>query len=105
MAGFRSQILTHNLNLVKDRFEASRVEIGERSAVMSSCIVQSGTRVPRRCIVSAGSVITTKLAKELVLYRGNPAEAVRELPPDLGYLRRGESGTEAVAEAQAALRQ
>jgi carbonic anhydrase/acetyltransferase-like protein (isoleucine patch superfamily) len=40
----------------------------------------SGTRVPSRCIVSAGSVITTKLTKEQTFYRGNPAEAVRELP-------------------------
>jgi hypothetical protein len=50
-------------------------------------------------------VVATKLTKELTLYRGNPAEAVRELPPDLGYFRRGESGADAVAEAQAALRQ
>src|SRR5205807_4980818 len=74
LAGFRSQILTHSLNLVKDRFEARPVEIGAHSGVMSACILQSGTRVPSRCIVSAGSVITTKLTKELTLYRGNPAE-------------------------------
>jgi carbonic anhydrase/acetyltransferase-like protein (isoleucine patch superfamily) len=105
LAGFRSQILTHSLNLVKDRFEAKPVEIGEHSIVMSGSILQSGTRVPNRCIVSAGSVVTTRLTKELTMYRGNPAEAVRELPADLGYFQRGESGPDAVAEAQAALRQ
>jgi acetyltransferase-like isoleucine patch superfamily enzyme len=104
LAGFRCQVLTHNLNLVKDRFEANPVEIGEHSAVMSGCILQSGTSVPNRCIVSAGSVVTTALTKELALYRGNPAEVVRELPPNLGFFRRGESATDAIAEAQAALR-
>lgn len=89
LGGFRSQILTHSLNLVKDRFEAAPVEIGERSAVMSGCILQSGTRVPPRCIVSAGSVINTKLTAELTFYRGNPAEPVRELPETLGFFRRG----------------
>lgn len=89
VAGFRSQILTHSLNLVKDRFEAGAVEIGDRSAVMSGCILQSGSRVPPRCIVSAGSVINTKLTKELTFYRGNPAEAVRDLPETLGFFRRG----------------
>jgi len=68
VAGFRSQILTHSLNLVKDRFETSPVEVGDRSAVMSGCILLSGTRVPRRCIVSAGSVINTKLTNELMFY-------------------------------------
>jgi acetyltransferase-like isoleucine patch superfamily enzyme len=88
-AGFRSQILTHSLNLVRDEFEASPVEIGERSAVMSGCILQSGTTVPARCIVSAGSVVNTKLTKELTFYRGNPAEPVRDLSARLKFFRRG----------------
>jgi acetyltransferase-like isoleucine patch superfamily enzyme len=88
LAGFRSQILTHSLNLVRNRFEANPVEIGERSAVMSGCILQSGTRVPSRCIVSAGSVVNTKLTQELTLYRGNPATRVRALPPTLGVFKR-----------------
>jgi acetyltransferase-like isoleucine patch superfamily enzyme len=90
VAGFRSQILTHSLNLVKDRFETGPVEIGDRSAVMSGCILLSGTRVPRCCIVSAGSVINTKLTTEYTFYRGNPVEAVRQLPDTLQYFRRGE---------------
>ena len=90
LAGFRSQILTHSLNLVRDRFEAGPVEIGAHSAVMSGCILLSGTRVPPRCIVSAGSVVTTKLAAELTFYRGNPAEPVRALPDTLKFFHRGE---------------
>jgi hypothetical protein len=50
----------------------------------------SATRVPPRCIVSAGSVVATKLAKELTFYRGNPAEPVRLLPETLGFFHRGE---------------
>jgi acetyltransferase-like isoleucine patch superfamily enzyme len=89
LAGFRCQVHTHNLNLVRNEFETAPVEIGELSAVMSACILLSGTRVPPRSIVSAGSVVNTKLTKELTLYRGNPAQPVRDLPPDLGYFRRG----------------
>jgi acetyltransferase-like isoleucine patch superfamily enzyme len=91
LAGFRSQILTHSLNLVQDRFETGPVELGERCAVMSGCMLLSGTRVPARSIISAGSVITTKLTKELTFYRGNPAEAVRTLPGNLRYFHRGEA--------------
>jgi acetyltransferase-like isoleucine patch superfamily enzyme len=92
LAGFNSQILTHSLNLVRDRQEARPVVIGDRSAVMSACILQSGARVPSRSIVSAGSVVTTKLKKELTLYRGNPAEPVRALPETLQYFLRGTPG-------------
>lgn len=104
LGGFRSQILTHSLNVVGDWAQAKPVEIGERSAVMTGCILLNGARVPSRCIVSPGSVITTRLNKELALYRGNPAEAVQELPPDLGYFRRGELHTDAIGEAKAAVR-
>jgi acetyltransferase-like isoleucine patch superfamily enzyme len=90
LAGFRSQILTHSLDLVRDVQVSAPVEIGERSAVMSGCMLLSGTRVPARSVVSAGSVVATKLTKERTFYRGNPAEAVRELP-NLRYFERGEA--------------
>jgi acetyltransferase-like isoleucine patch superfamily enzyme len=89
LAGFRSQILTHSLNLVRDCFDAAPVEIGPHTGVMSGCILQSGTRIPARCIVSAGSVVNTKLTRELTFYRGNPAEAVRQLPETLPFFRHG----------------
>jgi acetyltransferase-like isoleucine patch superfamily enzyme len=89
LAGFRSQVLTHSLNIVRDRFETGPVVIGDHAAVMSGCVLQSATRVPSRCIISAGSVVTTKLTKELTFYRGNPAEPVRSLPETLGYFQRG----------------
>jgi acetyltransferase-like isoleucine patch superfamily enzyme len=92
LAGFRCQVLTHNLNLVRNEFETGPVEIGELSAVMSACILLTGTSVPPRSIVSASSVVNTKLTRELTLYRGNPAEPVRDLPATLGYFRRGQTG-------------
>jgi len=90
LVGFGSQILTHSADLVRDRQIANPVVLGERSAVMSGCILLSGTAVPARAIVSAGSTITTKLTKEQVFYRGNPAVEVRELPDRLGYYHRVE---------------
>lgn len=95
IAGFRCQVLTHSLNLMTDRYATGPVEVGERSAVMSGCLLLSGTRVPARSIVSAGSVVTTKLTQELTFYRGNPATAVRELPANLRYFER--DGSEATA--------
>jgi acetyltransferase-like isoleucine patch superfamily enzyme len=90
IAGFRCTILTHSLNLVLDRFVTGPVEVGHHSAVMSGSTVLSGTRVPSRSIVSAGSVVNTPLTDELTFYRGNPAEPVRALPETLRFFHRGE---------------
>ncbi len=98
LAGFASQILTHSLNLVTDRQTTGAVVLGDHCAVMSGCILQSGTQVPARAIISAGSVVTTRLTTEQALYRGNPAELVRELPDHLAYFHRGEPAADEAAE-------
>lgn len=99
VAGYGTAIMTHSLDLVRDRFIAGPVEIGEHTAIMSGCTLLSGTRIPPRSIVSAGSVVTTKLSRELTLYRGNPAEPVRSLPPTLGFFHRGEGGPDAMQDS------
>jgi acetyltransferase-like isoleucine patch superfamily enzyme len=89
IAGFNCTVLTHNVDLVRDHFITAPVELGARSAVMSGCTLLSGTRVPACSMVSAGSVVMTKLTDEYTLYRGNPAEPVRSLPRTLKVFRRG----------------
>jgi len=93
MAGFQTTVLTHGLDLVRDRDVTGPVEIGEHTAVMTDCILLSGARVPSFCVVSAGSVVNTKLTDEYTLYGGNPAQAVRELSADLGFFQREEPAT------------
>jgi acetyltransferase-like isoleucine patch superfamily enzyme len=90
LAGFRSTVMTHSIDLVRDRYVTGSVVLGPYAGVMSGCMLLAGARVPARSIVSAGSVVTTRLTQELTLYRGNPAEAVRLLPRNLAYLNRGD---------------
>lgn len=99
IAGFGTSVLTHNLDLVRDRFIAFPVVIGDHSAVMSDCTLNSGVRVPAHSIVSARSVVATKLVDEFKLYRGNPAVAVRELPPHLGFFTRTQPVSSTIAAA------
>jgi acetyltransferase-like isoleucine patch superfamily enzyme len=98
IAGFRSTVLTHSIDLVRDRYVVGPIVLGEYAVVMSGCMLLAGTRVPPRSIVAAGSVVDTKLSGELKLYRGNPAVAVRELPERLGYFQRGRVPTDADVE-------
>jgi acetyltransferase-like isoleucine patch superfamily enzyme len=93
IAGFRSTVLTHTLDPVRDKYVRGPVVLGDYAAVMSGCMLLAGTRVPPRSIVAAGSVVDTRLNGELTLYRGNPAVAVRELPDRLGFFQRGKLPT------------
>ncbi len=89
IAGFRSTVLTHSIDLVRDKYVVGPIVLGDYAVVMSGCMLLAGTRVPPRSIVAAGSVVDTRLSAELTLYRGNPAVAVRELPERLGFFQRG----------------
>lgn len=93
ITGFGTQVLSHRLDLARDTVAVSPVEIGERSFVMTGCILLSGTRLPAYSILSAGSVIITPLTQDYTLYRGNPATAVRALPKNLKLFKR--QGTQA----------
>jgi acetyltransferase-like isoleucine patch superfamily enzyme len=88
IAGFRSTVLTHSIDLVRDKYVVGPIVLGEFAVVMSGSMLLAGTRVPARSVVAAGSVVDTKLSSELTLYRGNPAVAVRELPDRLGFFQR-----------------
>lgn len=94
LSGIRSTIFTHSVNLVRNQQRTGRVTIGERSAVLTNSLVLAGTAVAPRSIVSAGSVITTPLVKEHVIYRGNPAVEIRDLPEDLAFFRRESAWTD-----------
>ncbi|HET9501805.1 MAG TPA: hypothetical protein VFO98_16250 [Marmoricola sp.] len=88
IAGFRSSVLTHSLNLVNDRFVTAPVVLEEFGVLMSNCTMLTGTRIPAGSVVSARSVVNTRLTAERTFYRGNPAEAVRELPETLKFYQR-----------------
>lgn len=92
IAGFGCAVLTHSLDLVRDRFITGPVSLGHHSAVMSGCTLLNGTTVPSRSFVSAGSVVNTKLRNELTFYGGNPAEPLRQLPESLRLFDRGRNG-------------
>jgi acetyltransferase-like isoleucine patch superfamily enzyme len=88
VGGWRSTVLTHSVNLVRNQQFAAPITIGERSAVMSNSILLAGTTVPPMSVISAGSVVNSGLTKPLTFYRGNPAVAVRELSDQYAFFQR-----------------
>lgn len=87
-AGFRSQILTHSIDLVENRQSCAPVEIGKYCFVGSQCVLVKGSALPDKSVLGAGSILTKKHFETGTLYSGNPAVAIKELVTKKGYFIR-----------------
>lgn len=88
LSGFRSQILTHSVDLYRCRQGVKPVRIGEYSFVGTGCILLPGSSLPPRSILGAGSVLTGAQKEESVLYRGNPAVKAKQILTNRGFFVR-----------------
>lgn len=88
IAGYRSQILTHGIDVLTNRQDCAPVTIGSYSLVGTSVIVTGGCKLPSRCVLAAGAVVARGLTDEGWLYGGVPAKPIRELASESGYFAR-----------------
>ena len=88
-AGFRSQILTHSIDLKEGRQRSSSVKIGDYCFVGTGCVLLPGSQIPNNTILAAGSVLTKKMLEENCVYGGGPAKKISSINPDeYGYMQR-----------------
>jgi acetyltransferase-like isoleucine patch superfamily enzyme len=88
MAGYRSQILTHSVDLAECRQDAKPVRIGAYSFIGTACTMLGGTVVPDHCVVGANALLNKAHEDSYRLYAGVPAKAVAELDPQMKYFAR-----------------
>jgi carbonic anhydrase/acetyltransferase-like protein (isoleucine patch superfamily) len=89
VAGFRSQILTHSIDLKECRQHAKPVRIGRYSFVGTACTILGGAVVPDYSVVAANALLNKAHEERYRLYAGVPAKAVAQLDPDMQYFSRG----------------
>ncbi|MGB9187108.1 MAG: hypothetical protein WCB34_03830 [Methylovirgula sp.] len=90
VAGWRTQIVTHGIDLTLSRQTSKPVVIGSYCFVGTGSILLKGSRLPDRSVLSAGSVLLAQENEEYALYSGVPARKVRDLAPDSAYFTRQE---------------
>jgi len=90
LAGFRSQILTHSIDIASARQLAAPVKIGERCFVGSGAILLAGTTISDCVVVGAGTVVSRDLDEPFHVYAGAPVTKLRALSPDDRYFTRTE---------------
>ena len=93
-AGFRSQILTHSIDLAANRQTSQPVAIGAYCFVGTGCIVLPGAKLPDYCVLGAGAVLTHPVEEPHTLYAGVPAQAVKKLPAEGKYFTRAQGFVE-----------
>jgi serine acetyltransferase len=88
VAGHRTTILTHGIDLYAGTQRAAMVQVGAYSIVSSNTKMTPGSVVPDRCVIGMGSVVAKGLALPLMLYAGVPARPVKPLDPASRYFQK-----------------
>ena len=87
-AGFRSQILTHSIDLKTNQQSCRPVKVGEYCFVGTSCVLLGGATLPNKSVLGAMSLLNTEFVEEGVLYGGVPAKKIMSLNGDAKYFKR-----------------
>lgn len=88
IGGFRSQFLTHSIDLGANRQSSQPIEIGEYGFTGTGVILLKGAVMGPRCVLGAGSVLRGQFPEEYKLISGNPAKPVRDLDSSAAYFHR-----------------
>ncbi|MFN3683211.1 MAG: acyltransferase [Fimbriimonadaceae bacterium] len=89
-AGIRSTILTHSIDLERNRQHAEPIRIGQRCFIGTQCVLLGGSVVPDRSVVGAMSLVNKAYIEEGWLYGGVPARPIKRLPDEWAYFSRQE---------------
>lgn len=87
-AGFRSQILTHSIELAVPRQSCAPVRIGSFCFVGTGSVLLGGARLPDHSVLGACSLLNDAFDDTYTLYGGVPARPLRRLDERLGYFTR-----------------
>lgn len=88
IAGYKTQILTHSIDIVEGRQDSKPVVIGDYCFVGTSCILLGGAALPDFSVLAAGSMLAKKYENSHTIYGGVPARAVKTVPVDCRYFTR-----------------
>ena len=88
IAGFQSQVLTHSIDIEKNRQASAPVCVGDYCFVGTNCVLLGGTALPDFCVLGAKSLLNKSFTESHHLYGGVPARPIEKLSPDCDYFRR-----------------
>lgn len=88
VAGYRSTLLTHSIELPNSRQGCKPINIGDYCFVGTNVVILGGAVVPNYCVVGAGALVSGVFTEPRKLLAGVPAKPVKDLPDDWKYFTR-----------------
>jgi acetyltransferase-like isoleucine patch superfamily enzyme len=88
IAGNRSQILTHSIDIKSSTQTAMPVQIGDYCFIGTGCILLMNSSIPSFSVLGAGSTVTKPFEEKYSLYAGNPAKFIKNFDKDYKYFKR-----------------
>lgn len=88
IAGYRSQILTHAIDLHAGRQDCWPIHVGDYCFVGTGSVLLCGARLPNASVLGALSLLHKAYDEPYTLYAGNPARPLKSIDPAGAYFRR-----------------
>jgi acetyltransferase-like isoleucine patch superfamily enzyme len=92
--GFRSQILTHSIDMNRNREWSEPVRIGKYCFIGTDCVLLGGSSLPDYSILGAKSLLNKQYSDTFWLFAGVPAKPIKQLASDQAYFTRKVGATE-----------
>ena len=88
IAGYRSQFLTHSIDLTRNRQDAAPISIGRHCFVGTAVVVLGGACLPDNSVLGAKALLNKAESTSGRTYVGVPARDVGPVPPGAAYFTR-----------------
>jgi acetyltransferase-like isoleucine patch superfamily enzyme len=88
IAGYRSQLLTHSIDLLENRQDSAPIVIGEYTFVGTNSVILGGCKLPHYSVLGAKSLLNKSFTEQWKLYAGVPAKMLSDIPRDAKYFTR-----------------
>lgn len=88
IAGYRSQLLTHSIDLTESKQDCAPISIGKYCFVGTGCVILPGSSIGNYCVLGGLSLLNKNYQDEYILYGGVPAIKIKELEYKNKYFQR-----------------
>lgn len=88
IAGYRSQLLSHAIDLQHNRQHSEPITIGSYCFVGTSCLILGGSELPDHSVLAALSLLNKTHTEPWSLYAGQPATRLKAIDSSAAYFSR-----------------
>jgi hypothetical protein len=88
IAGYRTQLLSHSIDLYHNRQHSQPISIGAHCFVGTACVILGGSVLPDHSVLGALSLLNKAHNEPWGLYAGQPARLVKAIDHSAAYFRR-----------------